>query len=82
MSIIYTKKAKDDLVSLDWKIREKIINKLKSLSQTSKSRVINRMHDSDYYKIQISEHIIIGKYEENNFNIITVLEEKKIKFPE
>jgi len=82
MGIVYTTKAKEDLVNLDWRVREKIIDRLRLLQQKSDARILLKMHDSEYYKLNYFNHIIIGKYIDETFNIITVVEQKKIKFPE
>ena len=82
MGIVYTTKAKEDLVNLDWRVREKIIDRLRNLQKEHNPRILLKMHDSEYYKLNYFNHIIIGKYIDDTFNVITVLEQKKIKFPE
>lgn len=82
MGITYTSKAKDDLVNLDWRVRQKIVSTLGRLQEYNDKSLLSRMHNSDYYKLNINNHLIIGRLENRNFNIITVLEQKKIKFPE
>ncbi len=82
MGIIYTTKAKEDLVNLDWRVREKIIDRLKKIQNSSDSKILLKMHDSEYYKLNYVNHIVIGKFVEETFNIVTIMEQKKIKFPE
>jgi mRNA-degrading endonuclease RelE of RelBE toxin-antitoxin system len=82
MSIIYTSKAKEDLINIDWRIRQKIVNTLGKLEERKTTSPLSRMHDSEYYKLKLQNYLIIGKIESQNFNIITVIEQKKIKFPD
>lgn len=82
MSIVYTSKAKEDLISIDWRVREKIIETLSKLNGSNQRANLSRMHNSDYYKLKLQNHLIIGKFNESGFNIITVVEQKRIKFPE
>lgn len=82
MGIVYTTKAKEDLINIDWRIRQKIVNTLGKIQDTQSKHSLLKMHNSDYYKLKISNHLVIGTLEEHDFNIITVVEEKRIKYPD
>lgn len=81
MTILYTSKAKEDLIKLDWKIRHKIIEELSIIEKNKDYAKLRKIHDSSYYKINYQDHFIIGKVKDHYLNIITVLEKKKITFP-
>ncbi|HLD03599.1 MAG TPA: hypothetical protein VJC17_02390 [Candidatus Dojkabacteria bacterium] len=79
MNIIYTTKAKDDLTHIDWRIREKIINEL-GRNGYRKNYAI-RLPGGEYYRLDLENHIVIGQYKQDNFNVLTVLKKQKIKLP-
>ena len=80
MTIIYSTKAKEDLTRLDWRIRDKIITRLGK--EAPKKKSIIRLSDSEFYKLDLEDHIIIGQISENQFNILTVVRKQKIKIPQ
>ncbi len=82
MTINYTAKAKEDLIQLDWRLRHRIINILGKIQEEKRYSLFQKMHNSDYYKVNLSNHLLICSYDENQFNVLTVLEKKKLKFPE
>jgi hypothetical protein len=79
MTIIYTAKAKEDLARINWRTREDIINQIAKLER---ERIYEQIYNSDFQKIHLDSHVVIGKLNENNFSVITVVERKKIKVPE
>jgi mRNA-degrading endonuclease RelE of RelBE toxin-antitoxin system len=81
MTIVYTTKAKDDLIRLDWKIRHKIIEELSVIEQNKDYTKLRKIFDSSYYKINYQNHLIIGKVKKNFLNIISVVERKRIALP-
>jgi len=81
MTIIYTSKAKDDLIKLDWRIRHAIIGELNIIQQKKDFSKLKKVYASGFYKINYQDHLIIGKVQDNNLSIITVLERKKIIIP-
>jgi mRNA-degrading endonuclease RelE of RelBE toxin-antitoxin system len=82
MTINYTAKAKEDLIQLDWRLRHRIINILGKIQEEKRYSIFQKMHNSDYYKVNLANHLLICSYDEKQFNVLTVLEKKKLKFPE
>lgn len=81
MTIVYTTKAKKDLIRLDWKIRHKIIEELSVIEQNKDYARLRKIFDSSYYKINYQNHLIIGKVKKNFLSIISVVEKKRIALP-
>jgi mRNA-degrading endonuclease RelE of RelBE toxin-antitoxin system len=81
MTIVYTTKAKEDLIRLDWKIRHKIIEELSIIEQNKDYAKLRKIYDSSYYKINYQNHLIIGKVQKTILSIISVVEKKKICLP-
>jgi mRNA-degrading endonuclease RelE of RelBE toxin-antitoxin system len=81
MTISYTSKAKEDLIKLDWRIRHAIIGELNEIKQNKDFSKLKKVYDSSFYKINYQDHLIIGKVDNNNLSVITVLERKKIAIP-
>ena len=81
MTIVYTTKAKEDLIRLDWKIRHKIIEELSVIEQNKDYAKLRKIFDSGYYKINYQNHLIIGKVKKDFLSIISVVEKKKIALP-
>lgn len=82
MGISYTSKAKEDLVQMDWRTRHKIITFLGKATQEKKYSIFQKMHNSEYYKVNFPGHMLICTIDDNAFNVVTVIEKKKLKFPE
>lgn len=82
MVITYTSKAKEDLIQLDWKIRYKIIDILGKVEAGHRRLDFSKMYNSEYYKVNFPNHLLIGSVESGEFNVITVMEKKRIKFPD
>lgn len=82
MTISYSAKAKEDLIQIDWRERHRIIESLGKIEYQKKYSVFQKMHSSDYYKINFPHHLLICSIEDDSFNILTVVEKKKIRFPE
>jgi mRNA-degrading endonuclease RelE of RelBE toxin-antitoxin system len=81
MTINYTAKAKDDLIQLDWRERHRIIDLLGKVEQKKKYSIFQKMHNSDYYKVNLPKHLLICAVDNDEFNILTVVEKKKLRFP-
>ena len=81
MTIVYTTKAKEDLIRLDWKIRHKIIEELSIIEQNRDYARLRKIFDSGYYKINYQNHLIIGKVKKDFLSIISVVEKKRIALP-
>ena len=81
MTIVYTTKAKEDLIRLDWKIRHKIIEELSFIEQNKDYAKLRKIYDSGYYKINYQNHLIIGKVKKDFLSIISVVEKKRIALP-
>ena len=82
MVITYTSKAKDDLVQLDWKIRHRIINILGKVESGQRRLDFSKIDNSEFYKVNFPNHLLIGSVESGEFHVLTVMEKKKIKFPD
>ncbi|KXK09437.1 MAG: hypothetical protein QY330_01640 [Candidatus Dojkabacteria bacterium] len=81
--IIYTSKAKDDLARIHWKTRQRIINSLSCVyGQDPTTKGFKNLSGTDLLKMKVEDHIIIGKIEASELNIITVQRYKQIRFPE
>jgi mRNA-degrading endonuclease RelE of RelBE toxin-antitoxin system len=81
MTIVYTTKAKEDLIRLDWKVRHKIIEELSIIEEQKDYAKLRKIYDSSYYKINYQNHLIIGKVKKDFLSIISVLEKKRIALP-
>jgi mRNA-degrading endonuclease RelE of RelBE toxin-antitoxin system len=81
MTIVYTTKAKEDLIRLDWKIRHKIIEELSVIEQNKDYAKLRKIYDTSYYKINYQNHLIIGKIKNEFLNIISVVEKRRIALP-
>jgi mRNA-degrading endonuclease RelE of RelBE toxin-antitoxin system len=84
MDIIYTAKAKNDLIKIHWKTRNLIISNFSKLKTMKKSSIINYkpLLNSDLQKFDFNEYVAISKIEKDKINILTVIEKRKIKIPE
>jgi hypothetical protein len=82
MLVTYTSKAKEDLIRIDWKMRHRIIDILGKVEAGERRLDFARMHNSEYYKVNFPNHLLIGSVESGEFNVITVMEKKRIKFPD
>ncbi len=82
MTISYTAKAKEDLVQIEWRERYRIIESLGKIEDQKKYSAFKKMHSSDYYKINFPKHLLICTIDNDKFNVLTVIEKKKIRFPE
>ena len=56
MTIIYTSKAKEDLVRLDWRIRHAIIGELNVIQTKKDFSKLKKVYDSGFYKINYQSH--------------------------
>lgn len=81
MELIYTSQAKDDLARIDWRIREKIINELKQLAESKEvlSSALKQIHDSDFKKLELFDHIIVTDNNSQELSIMSVIRKKKLK---
>jgi mRNA-degrading endonuclease RelE of RelBE toxin-antitoxin system len=83
MEISYTSQAKEDLARIDWRIREDIIKFLGDIPNTgNRNKYFKPLQNSDLVKIDINEHVIVGKLKKKELVIVSVLKRKKIKLPE
>jgi hypothetical protein len=82
MTINYSAKAKDDLVQIDWRERHRIIDSLGKIEDQKKYSAFQKMHASEYYKVNFPHHLLICSVEDDNFNVLTVVERKKPRFPD
>lgn len=83
MNIEYTIKARDDLARIDWKTREKIINRIGLITDnkaTNNIRLI-KMYQSDLFKKQIDDHVVLCKPndESNSIQIVAVHKHRRLK---
>jgi hypothetical protein len=84
MDVLYTAKAKNDLVKIHWKTRNLIISNFSKFKTIKKSSLINYkpLLNSDLQKFDFNEYVAISKIEKDKINILTVIEKRKIKVPE
>ena len=82
MTITYSTKAKQDLIQMDWRLRHRIINILGKIKNEKKYSLFKRMYNSEFYKINFPNHLLICQLDNDEFNILTVVEKKKLRFPE
>jgi hypothetical protein len=84
MDIIYTAKAKNDLIKIHWKTRDLIISNFSKFKTMKKSSIINYkpLLNSELQKFDFNEYVAISKIEKDKIKILTVIEKRKIKIPE
>jgi len=84
MNISYSQQAKNDLVKIHWKERNNIISGISKYQSLRNTNALNLrpLSNTDYHKFDFHGHIAISKIDQNQINILTVLEKRRIKLPE
>jgi hypothetical protein len=84
MNISYSQQAKNDLVKIHWKARNNIISGISKYQTVHNTNELNLrpLSNTDFHKFDFQGHIAISKIDENQINILTVIEKKRIKLPE
>lgn len=82
MEIIYSQKAKNDLIKINWKKRSEIIKSLRHTTKSNFNKLYKQLGETEYHRLDLQNYVAISRIEQNKINILTVVEKKEIIVPE